>query len=443
MAQLSIAVVGSGISGLSAAWLLSKQHSVTVFEAGSYPGGHSNTIEVETPAGALAVDTGFIVYNPPNYPNLCALFEHLNVPTKYAPMTFSASIRGGGYEYSGTRAWGLFGQLSNIADADHWRMLRDVHRFFKTAPTEMAALAEDVSLGDYVRDRGYGQSFVRRHLIPMAGAIWSAPLADMMNYPAKAFIRFFDNHGLLKVSNRPKWRTVDGGSREYVRRILEDGDFQIRLNTAVASVRRAPGRVFLSTGAGEEHPFDHVVFASHADQTLSMLSDADLAEASLLGAFSYVRNETVVHSDPILMPKRKRLWSSWNYVEPEEPREELTVSYWMNALQSLNTGRDVFVTLNPFLQPAEDLEIVRFSYEHPLFDAKALRAQEQLWSLQGNRNTWFCGSYFGAGFHEDGLQSGLAVAEDLGGVRRPWDVAGESSRIHRERPVPVFLEAAE
>lgn len=443
MRPLNIAVVGAGISGLSAAWLLSKRHRVVVYEANDYPGGHSNTIDVPDGSGVCAVDTGFIVYNPPNYPNLCALFETLNVPTKLAPMTFSVSLDDGAYEYSGTRLGGLFGQPSNLFSADHWRLLRDVLRFFRNAPGDAERLPVETTLGDYLTREGYSSSFVHKHLAPMAGAIWSTPIDAVMAYPMKAFVGFFQNHGLLKVSNRPKWRTVEGGSRVYVKRLLEDGQFDLRLASPVRSVVRGPGRVTVTDSAGHQDVFDHVVMATHADQSLALLQDADALEANLLGAFQYTDNLAVVHNDAALMPKRSGLWSSWNYIGGSDRSGALTVSYWMNALQSLEMTGDVFVTLNPAESPAAGTELTRFAYQHPLVDVMALKAQSDLWSLQGRANTWFCGSYFGAGFHEDGLQSGLAVAEDLGQVIRPWSVGGESSRITR-RPLmtPMAMQDA-
>ncbi len=443
MKPLNIAVVGAGISGLSAAWLLSKRHRVVVYESGSFAGGHSNTIDVSDERGVFGVDTGFIVYNPPNYPNLCALFDHLNVPSKTAPMTFSVSLDGGGYEYSGTRLGGIFGQPSNLLNREHWRMLNDVLRFFKNAPRDAERLPVTLTLGAYLSQESYSTGFINKHLAGMAGAIWSTPIDAMMQYPLQAFVRFFENHGLLKVTNRPKWRTVDGGSRCYVERLLQDGKFEVRLSSPVCAVTRHNGGVRVIDGAGDNSAYDHVVMATHADQALRLLRDADGLESELLQAFRYTDNLAVVHSDRALMPTRKSLWSSWNYIGKSDTAGDLTVSYWMNALQTLDMQSDVFVTLNPGVAPDVSKEIARFNYQHPLFDAAALQAQADLWSLQGRANTWFCGSYFGAGFHEDGLQSGLAVAEDLGNLRRPWTVPGESSRISRHPLRAPMLEAAE
>ncbi len=443
MTPLNIAVVGAGIAGLSAAWLLSKRHKVTVYEAEAHLGGHSNTIDVAEAGETYPVDTGFIVFNPPNYPNLCALFDHLDVPTKPAPMTFSASLADGGYEYSGTRMGGLFGQPSNLLNLEHWRMLRDVLRFFRNAPNDAEHLSTDCTLGAYLTQHGYSTCFIENHLAPMAGAIWSTPVESMLEYPMRAFVQFFQNHGLLQVSNRPQWRTVVGGSRAYVESLTTDGSFNFRCATPVHAISRGSFGIRITDGTGNTSTFDHVVMATHADQSLKLLHDSDDKERSLLQSFRYSKNLAVVHSDPNLMPKRKPLWSSWNYIARGEKTDALTVSYWMNALQSLTLKRDVIVTLNPPSHCDVQQEITRFKYEHPLFDARALQAQKNLWSLQGRANTWFCGSYFGAGFHEDALQSGLAVAEELGDLRRPWTVDGESSRIFRGPAEHSVLEAAE
>jgi predicted NAD/FAD-binding protein len=282
----------------------------------------------------------------------------------------------------------------------------------------------------------------------MTAAIWSCPEARALDYPAKSFVRFFANHGLLKVKNRPQWMTVDGGSREYVRRLVADGRFTVETGNAVTSVRRLPGSVSVTTADGRSRLFHHAVIAAHADETLAMLADADTDERSLLSSFGYTQNRAVFHTDPRLMPRRRHLWSSWNAISMEGGRrgsaDALFVSYWMNRLQTLPGETDYFVTLNPPFAPAAGTEIAAFDYAHPVFDPAAIAAQKRIWSLQGRRNTWFCGAHFGAGFHEDGIQSGLAVAEDLSGDRRPWTVENESGRIHR-LPVarPAFAEAAE
>jgi len=432
---LKIAVVGSGISGMAAAWLLSQRHEVTVFERLDRIGGHSNTVDVATETGAIPVDTGFIVYNEATYPNLTALFAHLQVPTAASDMSFSASLDDGALEYSGSDLAGLFAQKRNLVRPRFWSMLADIRRFYRDAPRDIASLDdEDLTLGDYLKMRGYGAAFRDDHLLPMAGAIWSAPAKTMLDYPAAAFIRFHANHGLLQISNRPIWRTVIGGSRTYVRRLTHAHAYAHRIKTGTGAqcIHRASGGVRLLDTQGHMHRFDHVVVAAHADEALGLLADPGPREHALLGAFRYSRNRAVLHSDPTLMPKRRAAWSSWNYIGSrcDESRDiGCTVTYWMNLLQTIVSAQPLLVTLNPSREPDPERTIRSEIYEHPIFDPAAMRAQRQLWSLQGERNTWFCGAYFGSGFHEDGLQAGLAVAETLGGVRRPWRVADESGRI--------------
>ncbi len=437
-AQLNIAVVGSGISGMSAAWLLSQRHRVTLFEADNRIGGHSHTVD----ADGVPVDTGFIVYNEQTYPNLTALFRHLEVPTKPTEMTFAVSLDQGRLEYSGTDLGGLFAQRRNLFRPRFWAMMRDLLRFYRAAPRDLAGLG-DMSLGTYL-DRGrYSAAFRDDHLYPMAAAIWSMPVADMPDYPAAAFIKFCENHGLLKLSNRPIWRTVDGGSRAYVQRLTRAYANRIAMGCPVRSIRRLSAGVEILAGDNEPQFFDHVVIATHADQALRLLADPDAKEQAILGAFGYQPNEAVLHSDESLMPARRRVWSSWNYTsESVGNGSALSVTYWMNVLQGIPKDRPLFVTLNPIRHP-DPAKVVRVDlYDHPVFDAAASAAQAQLWSLQGVRNSWFCGAYFGAGFHEDGLQAGLAVAEQLGGVRRPWTVADESGRIQLGPPPSPARELA-
>lgn len=437
-----IAVVGSGISGLSCAWLLSKRADVVLYETEDRPGGHSNTVVPEVAGRRIPVDTGFIVFNDRNYPNLVKLFEHLNVPTKPSNMSFSASLAGGAFEYSGSGLYGLLGQLSNIVRPRFWRMVSDIMRFYREAPDLLQRRdLEGVDLGTYLASARYGASFIEDHLLPMGAAIWSTTAHEMRLYPLHAFIRFFANHGLLSLTDRPRWRTVEGGSREYVKRILADFSGELRLSTPVARIRRGMTGVEVMDIRGNLDQFDDVVLATHANQSLDLLEDADSDERRILESFQYTPNLTVLHSDERLMPKRKSVWSSWNYVAEggDEESEALCVTYWMNKLQSLDPRTPLFVTLNPCRSIDPDKVIRTFNYEHPLFDIAAIRAQRALWQLQGRRGTWFCGAYFGSGFHEDGLQAGLAVAEALGGVRRPWIVADESGRI----VLGQELEAAE
>lgn len=441
--RLKIAVVGTGISGMAAAWLLAKRHDVTVYERADRIGGHSNTVDAHTPQGVVPVDTGFIVYNEQTYPNLTAMFAHLDVPTIASEMSFAVSLDNGAVEYAGgDRIAPLFAQKRNLLRPRFWSMLRDLYRFYRDAPGDIARLGPQASLGDYLKLGGYGAAFRDDHLLPMAAAIWSAPAKTMLDYPAAAFIRFNDNHGLLKLTDRPVWRTVRGGSRAYVKKLTASYAEHIRLNENIVSIRRNPDGVDIITATGDTQRYDHVVMATHADQALALMDNPSRDERAVLTKFRYSRNLAVLHCDEGLMPRRKAVWSSWNYIGARDGADAgVTVSYWMNRLQNLRTEKPLIVTLNPQRPPHAGTIYHSEVYEHPLLDTEALNAQRRLWSLQGVNCTWFCGAYFGAGFHEDGLQAGLAVAEQLGGVRRPWNVANESGRICLDTGRPALTEA--
>lgn len=431
---LKIAVVGSGVAALSSAWLLSQRHKVTVYEKAERLGGHSHTVAAGTAQDEVQVDTGFICFNDATYPNLIALFAHLGIQTRATDMSFAVSLDDGRFEYA---APGLFAQRRNLLRPRFWSMLGEILRFYRQAPIDLAGLTDpELTLGDYLKRQGFSAAFRDDHLLPMAAAIWSSPTHTLMDYPAEAFIRFCGNHGLLKLAGRPLWRTVEGGSRVYVER-LASAIPDIRLDCGVTTVRRTGEGVVVQDGRGGVERFDHVVIGAHADQALAMLAEPTMQERALLGAFRYSRNLTVLHTDRSLMPRRSRAWASWNYIGADDG---LCVTYWMNRLQGL-PGQDLFVTLNPPRPPRPDTLLRSELYEHPIFNPAAIQAQKRLWALQGRGGVWFCGAHFGAGFHEDGLQSGLAVAEQLGAVRRPWSVRDESGRIHLPSS-PGVLEAA-
>lgn len=424
-----IAVVGSGISGLSAAWLLGQRHEVTLFEADDRIGGHSNTVEAPSPSAPVAVDTGFIVYNEDNYPNLKALFEHLSVPTKPAHMSFAVSIDDGAFEYSSHGIPALFAQKRNWVSPKFWRMISDLLRFQKQAPKDLAEMERTgETLEAYLGRNGYGDLFKEAHLLPQAAAIWSCSMGQMSAYPAASFVRFYMNHNLLTYDLKPTWRTVDGGSREYVRRLHADFAGRTVLNAGVVGVSRDTSGATLRFADGRAERFDAVLLATHSDQALRLLDQPTSEEKRLLGAIRYRANRAILHRDVSAMPKRRKAWAAWTHKGYSDRSGEGGVTYWMNELQSL-PGPPLFVSLNPAKNPDPSLVIGEWDYEHPVFDQAAVAAQGELWSLQGQGGVWFAGAWFGSGFHEDGLQAGLAAAEQMGRVRRPWTVANESGRI--------------
>jgi len=430
---MRIAVIGSGISGNSAAWALSHSHDVVLYEKRSRPGGHSATADIDYDGTKLSVDTGFIVYNELNYPTFTALLGHLGVTSEVSDMSFAVSANNGSLEWSGQSLHTLFAQPKNLTSPRFLRMLRDIFRFNKRAVEDLkAGRLADRMLGGYLNAEGYSAGFVNDYLLPMGAAIWSTPIVEMRAYPAESFVAFFENHRLLSF-DRPRWRTVSGGSRSYVNRLLASLEDKIRLAAPVAEILRQDGKVSVRDKSGHLDVFDHVILASHTDQSLAMLGDASRQEREILAAIRYRPNEVYLHRDEDLMPACKKIWASWNYMSDSEAGEtrDVTVSYWMNRLQNIDPTRPVFVTLNPFQAPCEDKTFAKYVYDHPQFDQSALNAQKRLAEIQGGNNTWFCGAWTGHGFHEDGLVSGLAVARALG-ARLPW-----------EAPSACYLEAAE
>ncbi len=426
---MKIAVVGAGVAGLGAAWLLSRKHEVVIYEREDRFGGHSCTVDAPVPGGTRAVDVGFIVFNERNYPNLVALFDHLGVPTENSDMSFAVSLDEGRFEY-GSSFSGYFGQRRNVVRPSFLRMTHDILRFNRLAPRLLEECENlDFTIGKFIDDAGFSRAFRDRYLVPMASCIWSTPMGRMLDYPAQSFVRFFNNHGLLTIGPQLQWRTVSGGSRSYVERIATPLRARARLATPARAIRRGPLGVQVRDASGHWDRFDKIVLACHADQALALLEDADAPERDLLGCFAYSSNEVWLHGDLSLMPKRRSVWSSWNYVADGRSGEQaVSVTYWMNRLQNLPDETPLFVSVNPGRTPLPAAAYARFAFEHPMYDAAAIRAQRGLHAIQGVRDTYFCGSYCGYGFHEDALSAGLDGAEQPE-ARRPWPRPDEPRRI--------------
>lgn len=416
-----IAVVGAGVSGLACAWLLSQKHEVTLYEAGHSLGGHTNTVDVTIDGLTHPVDTGFLVYNTATYPNLTALFAHLGIASVETEMSFAVSLEQPNLEWSGSSLATVFGQKRNLVRPDFWRMLADILRFNRESVAWLAAHPdEQLTLGDFLAAGVYSRPFAEWYLLPMGAAIWSCPVGQMLGYPLSTFVYFCRNHGLLQVFDRPLWRTVQGGGREYVKKLAGQID-NIRLGTPVLGVQRYDDRLLLETPGALER-FDQVVLACHSDQARTILGETATAqERRLLGVIRYQANRAVLHTDAALLPRDPALWSAWNYLSSkDEPNlRPVSVSYLINRLQSLPFKTPVMVSLNPQRAPAADKVIAEFDYAHPLFDGPAIAAQRQLASISGQRGVWYCGAWTGYGFHEDGLKSGLKVANALG-CKAPW-----------------------
>ncbi len=413
---MNIAIIGTGIAGTGIAHLLHPHHNITVYEKNDYTGGHSRTIMVNTPDGAVPVDTGFIVFNERNYPLLTRLFAHLQVPTTKTDMSFGVDIDQGWLEY-GTyhKLAGLFAQKRNLLRPDFISMLRDILRFNKQAKAYLDA-GTSLTLGELIQEMRLGQWFQDYYLLAMGAAIWSTPLQDMPAFPAETFLRFFDNHGLLTIADHPQWYTVSGGSREYVNRITAPFKHRIKNHCGAVQVIRQATHVDVIDTHGITTAYDQVVFACHSDQAVSLLGNPTPIEQEVLGSIRYQPNTMVLHSDTSFMPRRKKAWASWVYQgsRQQHGNGSLSLSYWMNNLQPLVTGQTILVTLNPGRAPQSDLIHDHYDFEHPVFDAAAVAAQARIPEIQGTDRIWFCGAWQRYGFHEDGLLSAIQVAERMG-----------------------------
>ena len=412
---MKIAIIGSGIAGLTSAYLLSRSHDITLFEAGDRIGGHTHTVNVTVEGQRYAVDTGFIVFNDWTYPNFIRLLGQIGVTFKPTEMSFSVCDRSSGFEYNGNTLNSLFAQRRNLLSPGFWGMLRDILRFNREAPLDLQAqrISADMTLGDYLDAGGYGPRFIRHYIVPMGAAIWSMSLADMLGFPLQFFVRFFKNHGLLSVSNRPQWCVIEGGSSSYIEPLTRSFREQIRLDCPVHRVERAADGVIIHSAAGTE-AFDKVVFACHSDQALALLGDPSSAEQQILGALPYADNDVVLHTDTRLLPDRQRAWASWNYRLSGNPQTQAAVTYDMNILQGIDSATTFCVSLNQtsMINPLKIL--ARYTYAHPQYSLAAVAAQARWEELCGAQHTYYCGAYWANGFHEDGVVSALRVAQAFG-----------------------------
>ena len=414
---MKIGVIGSGVSGLVSALTLQERFEVSLFEKNSKLGGHSNTVTIEQENKKYSVETGFIVLNDKNYPIFTSLLKHLNIGVNNSSMSFSVSVDKGQFEYSSSYI-GLLGQTKNIIDPKYWGMLRDINYFYTNALKDVKDCPDNETLGQFLKRFNYSNKFIDYHLVPMTASIWSCPTKSILNFPIKSLLVFFENHKLLNIYNRPKWSTVNKGSREYVKKIQSLLKGKIYTNAKVNKISKSKEGIRVHYQDGIK-TFDKVILACHADQSSEILIENFSEEANLLKDFKYQKNTSILHSDVNFMPKRKSVWSSWNYITETGNSGNLSITYWMNELQGINSSKPILLSLNPKILPNPDLIYGQYSYSHPILDNNAINIQKKLSSIQGKNNLWFCGAWTGFGFHEDGVKSAVEIANSHN-IDLPW-----------------------
>ena len=414
---MKIGVIGSGVSGLVSALTLQEKFEVSLFEKNSKLGGHSNTVTIEQENNKYSVETGFIVLNDKNYPIFTSLLKHLNIGVNNSSMSFSVSVDKGQFEYSSSYI-GLLGQTKNMIDPKYWGMLRDINYFYTNALKDVKDCPDNETLGQFLKRFNYSNKFIDYHLVPMTASIWSCPTKSILNFPIKSLLVFFENHKLLNIYNRPKWSTVNKGSREYVKKIQSLLKGKIYTNTKVNKISKSKEGIRVHYQDGIK-TFDKVILACHADQSSEILIEDFSEEANLLKDFKYQKNTSILHSDINFMPKRKSVWSSWNYITETGNSGNLSITYWMNELQGINSPKPILLSLNPKILPNPDLIYGQYSYSHPILDNNAINIQKKLSSIQGKNNLWFCGAWTGFGFHEDGVKSAVEIANSHD-IDLPW-----------------------